>query len=422
MISRGETALRSLPPAATRKIDLMFSGLRYSEALGRAVDHAFPNYSPYRFREGEESPSGERTARIPYMLVLDDGTHVRIRGNGDSPWFVETDRAGDYVLCHDDGRRISVTFEPLPRWMTRKAGDGLPLAQAGVSLHGDMAVINVAPGCQYFLAGKQNGNSMRCTFCTYGAPDARAGRLGQDIWETHLPEVTYRRMQEALLAAMEECEIRHVYLVGGSMLDWRLEGERFIELARKVQEVIDRRVPVTCGSGALPHECMVELKQGDLVQNACFNLEVWSEPLFAKVCPGKQRYVGYQRWLEALEQAVTLWGKGHVYSAMVAGIELEPEHGLSWSKAADLAVEGAEDLCSRGIIPIYSLYWPVGGREHPDYLSNLIAYFERLSLGYRDVRERHRIDIWDGFMCHKCAYMQLECDIDRFSFVGSEAI
>ena len=100
---------------------------------------------------------------------------------------------------------------------------------------------------------------------------------------------------------------------------------------------------------------------------------------------------------------------------MVAGIELEPEYGLSWDVAADLAIEGAEELCSRGIIPIYSLYWPVGGRGQPDYTSRLRSYFERLSIGYQAVREKHQLHIWDGFMCRRCAYMQLECDLDHTS-------
>ncbi len=413
MISEKAAFFQSLPLSARIKIDLMFSGIRYSEALGSAADHALPNYYPYRFSASEKNPTGRKTARIPYMMVLEDGTHVRIKSNGNSPWVVNGSLEQGYALHHDDNRHNAIAFEPLPKWMTWQSSDGLPLAQAGVSLHGDMAVINVAPGCQYFLADKQKGRSMRCTFCTYGAPNLRNARLDQSLSEVALPEPTYQRMQEALRAALDECTIRHIYLVGGSMTDWHQEGERFIALARRVQEVVDRRVPVTCGSGALPEECLHTLRADDLVQSICFNLEVWSEPLFAKVCPGKNRYVGYHRWISALEQAVGLWGRERVYSAMVAGVELEPEHGLTWQAAADLAVEGAEDLCRRDIIPIYSLYWPVGGRDNPDYLQNLMTYFERMNMGYLAVRERYGLNIWDGFMCHQCAYMQLECDIDR---------
>ncbi len=220
-------------------------------------------------------------------------------------------------------------------------------------------------------------------------------------------------MQETVTAALGETSIRHIYLVGGSLTDWREEGERFLQLARAVKEINHENVPVTLGSGALPDDLLQQFYDDALVDNVCFNLEVWSEPLFAKICPGKNRYVGYDKWIASLETAVSLWGRGRVYSAMVAGIELEPEHEMEWLPAADLCIAGAEDLCSRGIIPIYSLYWPVGGKNHPDYMSRLRNFFERLNIAYAGIRENHGLAISDAFMCHRCAYMQLECDIDR---------
>jgi hypothetical protein len=131
------------------------------------------------------------------------------------------------------------------------------------------------------------------------------------------------------------------------------------------------------------------------------------------VCPGKNNYVGFDGWIAALEHAVKLWGAGRVYSAMVAGVELEPEHDMSWEEAVQTAVSGADDLCSRGIIPVYSLYWPSGGKERPDYQSRLRNFFETLAVEYQAIREQHDLQLWDGFMCHRCAYMQLECDVDR---------
>lgn len=403
----------SLSGSAGFKLDLMFEGVRYSDALGRAVDHAYPNFYPYRFEKGETDPTGKGKVPIPYLMTTGDGTLLRIKGNGGSPWQVSGSLESGYRLRNtDDGEDIAIDFAPLPRWMGRQTSDGFPMARAGVSLHGDMAVVNLAPGCEYFLE-KRDGKSMRCSFCAYGAPDERTAHLGQVVGVTSLPDLTYRRMGEALCAAVEEAEINHIYLVGGSLTDWREEGKRFIEMARAVQQYNRHRIPVTCGSGALPKDILEQLHGEGLVDNVCFNLEIWSEPLFAKVCPGKNSFVGYERWIESLENAVSLWGRERVYSAMVAGIELEPEYEMTWEQAADLAIRGAEDLCSRGIIPIYSLYWPVGGRDHPEYLNRLKAYFERLTLGYQAIRRKHDLHIWDGFMCHRCAYMQLECDVDR---------
>ncbi len=86
---------------------------------------------------------------------------------------------------------------------------------------------------------------------------------------------------------------------------------------------------------------------------------------------------------------------------------------MSWEQAARLALDGAEDLCARGIIPIYSLMWPSGGRDRPDYHARIRSYFEALNVGYQQIRDRHGLQFSPGFMCHRCAYMQIECDLDR---------
>lgn len=396
------------------KIDLMFEGLRYSDALGDAADSAFPNFYPYRFAEGEPNPTGQTKVPIPYLLTTADGTLVRIKGNSDSPWHVEGTGDGGYTLCSEADPNIAVPiqFEPLPAWMTEKTSDGFPMAQAGVSLHGDMAVINVAPGCEFFLH-KHDGVPMRCSFCSYGAPDEHTADLGQEAGKVEIPELTLRRMQETLTAALHATEINHIYLVGGSLTDWNLEAARFVQLARAVKAVNPARIPVSLGSGAIPIDRLEQFHGEALADNICFNLEVFSQPLFRRVCPGKDRYVGYQQWLDSLASAVKLWGRERVYSAMVAGIELEPEYDMTWQRAAALAVQGAQHLCALGVIPIYSLYWPVGGRNHPEYFSRLKSYFQTLNEHYFNIRRKYGLSIWDGFMCHRCAYMQLECDVDR---------
>ncbi len=404
---------RQLGASPALKTELMFEGIRYSSALAEAAEHSLPNYYPYRFKKGEEDPTGTGKANIPYLMMTEDGTLIRIMGNGSSPWSVHGSRVEGYRLQNDQNDSDSaIDFEAQFPWLLKNTSDDFPMARAGVSTHGDMLIINVAPGCEYFLK-KNDGQAMRCTFCSYGAPDDRTAHLGQVAGQVDIPQLTLRRMQEAMTAAMADTEIRHIYLVGGSLTEPLLEAERFLQLARAVQDSNPHDIPVCLGSGALPEDMLRQFYDEKLVDAVCFNLEVWSEEMFAKVCPGKNRYVGYHGWISALEGAVKLWGAGRVYTAMVAGVELEPEHGMDWRAAADLAVEGASDLCSRGIIPVYSLYWPTGGKERADYQSRLRNFFERLACEYQEVRQQNKLQIWDGFMCHRCAYMQLECDVDR---------
>jgi hypothetical protein len=410
---------RKLPPAVELKVDLMFDGVRYTEALARAADHSFPNYFPHRVAPGEYDPTGTGRVGIPYMLVTPDGMHCRIKINAASPWSVTGARVEGYRLGHADGRAVPVDFEPAQRWMAGLTRDGIPRAHAGVTQHGDMIIVNVAPGCEYFVAPKADGISMRCTFCTYGAPDERTKHLGQVMGRTAIPAPTSLRLQEVLDAVLEQTEIATIYLVGGSLTDPREEGDRFVELARSVQAVNRGRVPVTCGSGALPEESLRALWDDRLVDAICFNLEVWSEPLFARVCPGKNRYVGYHRWIESLERAVSLWGRERVYSAMVAGVELGPDVGLEPGEATELALRGAEDLCARGVMPIYSPYWPAAHKNLAEDYSGLRRFFEDLQLGYHRIRRGHGLRFWDGFVTRRSAYMQLERDLDH-AFASEE--
>src|SRR5689334_7775158 len=188
-----------LPPSVELKVDLMFDGVRYTDALRRAAEHAFPNYFPHRLAPGEPDPTGTGRADIPYMVVTPDGMHCRIKTSPRSSWWIDGSRAAGWALRHDDGRPpLPVDFEPAQPWLASATTDGVPGYAAGVTLHGDMVVVNVAPGCEYFVAPRQDGVAMRCTFCTYGSPDVRLKHLNQVMGETAIPDETLRRMQEVL--------------------------------------------------------------------------------------------------------------------------------------------------------------------------------------------------------------------------------
>ena len=405
---------RLLPENAFIKVDIMFDGVRYTEALGDAAATSAPNFYPYRFAPGEPDPTGSGKAAIPYLFTLDDGTLIRIKGNFKSPWHVEADGNGGHLLCRDGAPDRPIKFVSRPRWLDRSTSDGVSMAHTGAEALGDMLVINVAPGCQYFMHKGEGGGSMRCTFCGYGRPDDRMVPLGQKIDRSELQPFTYSRMKETIASALATEKVRHVYLVGGSLTDWREEGHRFLEIARAAREVVGDRAFLSLGSGAIPTDLLKIFKEENLVDGCCFNLEVWGEKLFASVCPGKQKYVGYGKWLESLYAGVELFGVGNVYSAMVGGVEMEPEHGgLSIDAGIANAMEGARTLLSHGVTPLWSIYWPLWGTTHPERLGTLREYFERLNAEYATVRQEFGRKINPRFQCTGCAYMQLEVDLDR---------
>ena len=414
---------KRLPETPRIKSDLMFEGVRWTSALADAMSFAAPNFYPYRFgpEERDQDLGGTGKSVMPYLLTLDDGTLIRLKGNPGSSWRIEgPDSGGAYSLWHDGDAaagpvRTNVSFDPRPSWSDLETSDGTPMSQIGVDFHGEMLVVNLAPGCQYFTAKPESGKgSLKCTFCGYGRPDERMAKLGQTLDQVDLAPKAHDRLREALRVAKGDGRLRHVYLVGGSMTDWAEEGRRFLDLARVVREEVGDTAYIALGSGALPAEQLAQFHAEGLIDGACFNLEVWGHDLFKSVCPGKERFVGWERWLESLYAASALWGRANTFTAMVGGIELEPEHG-GWSveDAVANAMQGARTLLDNGVTPVWSLYWPPWGADHRARMAELRRYFDELNVAYATLRQETGVVVNPDFLSHKSAYMQLECDMDR---------
>ena len=434
----------SIPEQVILKAALLFYGVRDQpgavRALVEAGDWAFPNFMPHHLSPEFPHYRGKRQLPFPYLLKLSDDTQVRLRIKQDSPFELRgpsgevlpavdenslgwgehadaprsTDAPSGYPFTIFEGgvERTALTFEPRLPWSDALTSDGTPFKATGLSQHGDMMVLNPAPGCEYFVApfGHEKRN-LSCKFCLYGLPDQRIKSLGQELFKAELPPLQLERICEA--CDHPETHARHLYLVSGSMVDMAEEGRRFVQLARALNaRGLTERYYVACGSGAIPREAMLELRSLG-VRGACFNLEVWDEAQFKRVCPGKDHFVGRARWIQALEEAVEVFGKGNVMSAFVGGAELEGEGCFSDpDDALRSNLEGANELLSKGIQPIYSLHWKMTGKNRGLEPIYSLDHFLKLNQGLAELRLRYDHPINEDFFCRRCAYMQLEPDYD----------
>lgn len=439
-----------IPAQVRLKAALLFYGLRDEPATVRALveagDWAFPNFMPYHLPPGAPAYRGQRQVPFPYLLRLQDDTQVRLRLKPDSPFTLraaEGESLPDFSEVIDswggaslttpptgapwsiyEGERpiTTLTFEPRLPWSDALTSDGTPFKATGLSQHGDMMVLNPAPGCEYFVAplGHEKRN-LSCQFCLYGLPDQRMGSLGQELFKATLPEPHLERICEA--CAHPETHARHLYLVSGSMVDMAEEGRRFVQLARALNEAgLTERYYVACGSGAIPREAMEEMRALG-VRGACFNLEVWDPAQFKRVCPGKDHFVGRDRWIEALCDAVEVFGEGNVMSAFVGGAELEGEGAFAHpDEALASNLEGAETLLKLGIQPVYSLHWKMTGKQRNLEPIYSLDHFLKLNRGLAELRAQYQRPINPEFFCRRCAYMQLEPDYDHWSPISTASL
>jgi hypothetical protein len=408
------------PAAARLKAAVLFRGVRYDHALAEAADWAFPNYMPHHLPPGHSPFRGQMRVMIPYLLRMEDDTQVRLRIKEDSPFTLcraDGDDPRAFELLCDGAVIARTTFEPKLAWLDALTADGTPYRATGLSQHGEMLVMNVAPGCEYFVAPLGDGSgkteNLHCTFCLYGLPDKqRMEPLGQELRVVNTPELTLDRVIEA--ASHPDTRARQLYMVGGSLLDIEEEGARYLQWAGHLSRAgLTERYYVACGSGAVPKRDMERMR--DLgVRGACFNMEVWDPGQFERICPGKAKFVGRARWIRALEEAVEVFGPDNVMTAFVGGAELDGEGAFEDPEAALASnVAAAEYLIPRGIQPVYSLFWKMTGKHRGDEPVYTLEYFLELNQRLAALRREHNRLINPDFFSRRAAYMQLEPDFDH---------
>lgn len=404
-------------PAHVRlKAALLFAGVRYDAHFADAGLWAFPSYMPFQLPTGEPSWRGKRSFHVPYLARMADNGQVRLRIKPESPFSIrpEPNRYGFTLYCGD--RPVSeMTYEPRLPWADQLTGDGTPMRATGLSQHGDMLVMNVAPGCEFFTVPRTDGTSenLHCKFCLYGLPDKqRLEPLGQQLFQAHVPKTTLDRVVQA--CHHPQTNASQLYLVSGSMLDMAAEGERFVQIAQRLHaEGLTDRYYVACGSGAVPKDKLKEMRDFG-VRGASFNLEVWDPAQFSRVCPGKDRLIGRDRWLRALEDAVDVFGPDNVLSAFVAGAEMDGEGGFTdVEQALESNIAAGEYLIPRGIQPVFSLHWKVTGKNRGDEPFYTLPMFLQLNEALAKIRRREGRLINSAFFSRRSAYMQLEPDYDE---------
>jgi len=108
-------------------------------------------------------------------------------------------------------------------------------------------------------------------------------------------------------------------------------------------------------------------------------LEVWDKDIFKAICPGKEkRNGGWKHWVESLEYAVGVFGKGNVHSTLVAG--LAPKQ---------TTLEGIEYLASKGIICHFSQFRPLPGTPLEGYRSPEASWHWDLILKGAEIYRRY---------------------------------
>lgn len=319
------------PPSL--KLSLALHGVRVEPDASAAL--GMPTLGTLDLRlPGELRVAVTPVDRAPFVLARTalDGYELRPAGNG-------------------DGTSMPVTVIPPPAFYGRRTARGIPMWRIG-AVHGGRLVISPSGSCGYGVRGTP------CPFCIEGArPSDDDPAIQADIIEV-------------VRAAFDEGIARVVTFnaaFGGGEdggIDFLLP---YVEAVRRHFDTL-----VTAQVHPPRSDRWIDRAYALGIDALSLNLELFDPHMLTRCCVGRARYIGRDRYLEALGYAATIFPRGAVSSDLVVGIE-----------PAESTAAGIERLAALGVVPLLTgaRGAPLGGDEGA--IRELLAHLHHAAITHR---------------------------------------
>jgi len=393
-----------IPFEAILKQDLLRLGLGFSpDSLRIATGFKPKDYFIFSFDLAtldELKAEGEHLLHAPEEIRFFAGsrdlaqTVVNVRLNPKSPYRVELTEGVLSVVC--DGETLAeVSYHPVPPFYLSPLSSGKKISEIAPVLEwGYLIYLTVYRLCQYW------GKDEECQFCDINENYRQQKKAGRDY--------TGIKNKADILDALQvinqldtEKITQAITLTGGSIttgLNGLKEVDFYLDYARSIHEAFgDRWILKAVVEAFDKGECQ-RLKDEGGVQIYHPNYEIWDETLFKQLCPGKERFVGYQNWMNRIVDAAEVFGANKVIPNFVAGVEMAQPYGFKTAnEAVNSTVKGLEFFMSKGILPRFTTWCP----EPLSFIGNQAAppleYFVLLLHRYKETVTKYGIKAPPGY-------------------------
>lgn len=316
-----------------------------------------------------------KTFEFPQIFYLPVGNYrVHIRWNLQSPYVLTREDGVYYIKRNGSVVVENVRFAKRAAYYSKKTSDGADMRTIAQDYgYGNIFIVYSNECCL-----KDKGQD--CLFCNINATKALYGDEQNIGWKN----------ANQIAETVKECYATgfdHLTVSGGFVPE-RREVEYYADIAEAIQDALGKEeFNGTACVGAPDDLTVIEKYKEAGFSTIATNLEIWNEKMFDVICPGKSALCGGRKnWIETLDRELEVFGKFHVRSTFVSGIE--PKESL---------LEGFEYLVSKGVCALPSQWYVNVGSAleghrtpdpdwHWDVFEKTRAIYQKYGLTYELLR------------------------------------
>ena len=353
--------------------------------------------------------------KVPWYGHLEDGCFFMIRTNEKSPYMLDKE-GSEFIIRERESKEIiarKIWFERKPRWYDMKTKNGIQMG-AIVQGQGRMLFTTMNKFCELWNSGNQ------CLFCNINVTlhDQKSG--GEDVVARIEPE----EIADSVKTALEvDPHYSILYITGGTILK-KYKGQTELEFYTTRLNALKEKLQVwipTCVQIA-PYDNngwkkLREIGFGSVEPN----IEVWGKELFEWICPGKNKFIGFDEWIKRTINAVDFWGPGRVNPNFVLGVEMAKPHGFTEVASAIKSTTGGWDYLMRhGVLPRFNLWTQEAGSAFEGHGQPPLEFFIEAQKAYTELRWKHNFDPpYPATMYNNCYGLNSLQDFEYYHGTGT---
>lgn len=301
----------------------------------RLIDSAGPGLS----RIGGAGPSDHKAITIDQQTIM---VPIFTHSSEVSPYSARMHSTGAGATLERDGVAIcEVSFPPTPRFYGRSTQEGVPYWKIATLHARDVLATTVLQTCTRF-----GHRDTSCQFCAIGQSLAAKRTIA---------EKTPEQLAEVARAAVELDGVKHLVMTTGTPKTSDRGADVLSRCARAVKAVVDLPIQAQCEPPDDFNWFRILRDAG--VDSLGLHLEAVTERVRRQIMPGKAE-VSVERYFEAFEAAVEIFGRAQVSTYILAGLGDTEEE----------IVSVAERLIRVGVYPFVVPFVPISGtplENHP---------------------------------------------------------
>ena len=315
--------------SAYAKLKLLVYGVKDAPEVFKEFEMDFKE-EHYAYDNGNWGVDKKRLT--PTEILLPGGIVSKLHIRPDSPLTICKDNKKLYVKM-DDKFLTEFMFLPKPKFWNYKTKSGMPTKKIAQMYGLNALNFNIFSGCEFWNVGKG------CEFCS----------VKSTVDKDNPIEVvkSAKELADVCELASKYDKLKYIIVTGGSHINRDDEFNAHMEVIKTIRYKLPWNGHIKGNISMMPPSDVKKLKAlyDNQVENPSFNIEVWPKSNFEKICPGKEKYVGFDHVVESLLYLESIYGKGKVWSNFVAGIV--PLEDLK---------QGFTFMAEHGIIPGANIY------------------------------------------------------------------